>query len=45
MFTRKEYESHFGIISDAEWENVQKSIDDAIDRMYVDDHPLDDQRK
>ena len=42
MFTRKEYESHFGIISDAEWENVQKSIDDAIARMYEDDHPLDD---
>ena len=42
MFTRKEYESYFGIISDAEWENVQKSIDDAIDRMYEDDHPLDD---
>ena len=42
MFTRKEYESHFGIISDAEWENVQKSIDDVVDRMYEDDHPLDD---
>ena len=42
MFTRKEYENHFGIVSDAEWENVQKSIADAIDRMYEEDHPLDD---
>ena len=42
MFTRKEYENHFGIVSDAEWGNIQKSIDDAIDRMYEDDYPLDD---
>ena len=42
MFTRKEYESYFGKVSDAEWANVQKSIDGAIDRMYEDDHPLDD---
>ena len=42
MFTRKEYENHFGIVSDAEWGNIQKSIDDAINRMYDDDHPLDD---
>ena len=42
MFTRKEYESYFGKISDAEWENVQKSISDAMDRIYEEEHPLDD---
>ena len=42
MFTRKDYENLFGIVSDAEWAYIQKSIDDAIDRMYEDDHPLDD---
>ena len=42
MFTRKEYESYFGKVSNAEWANVQKSIADAIDRMYEEDHPLDD---
>ena len=42
MFTRKEYESYFGKIRDAEWENVQKSISDAMDRIYEEEHPLDD---
>lgn len=42
MFTRKEYESYFGKVSDFEWNNIQKSIDDAMDRIYEEDHPLDD---
>ena len=42
MFTRKEYESYFGKISDIDWENVQKSISDAMDRIYEENHPLDD---
>ena len=42
MFTRKEYESYFGKVSDAEWANVQKSMGDAMDRMYEEDHPLCD---
>ena len=42
MFTRKEYESYFGKISDAEWANVQKSISDAMDRIYDEEHPMDD---
>ena len=42
MFTRKEYESYFGKVSESEWANVQKSIADAMDRMYEDGHPLDD---
>ena len=41
MFTRKEYESYFGKVSDSEWENVQKSISDAMDKIYEDAHPLD----
>lgn len=42
MFTRKEYESYFGKVSDSEWRNIQKSIDDAMDKIYEEDHPLDD---
>ena len=42
MFTRKEYEKYFGNVSDAEWANVQKSIRDAMDRMYEEAHPMDD---
>lgn len=26
MYTRKEYESYFGKVSDADWKNIQKSI-------------------
>lgn len=42
MFTRKEYESYFGKVSDAEWKKVQRSIDEAMDKIYEEDHPLDD---
>ena len=42
MFTRKEYESYFGEVSDTELENVQKSISDAMDRIYEENHPMDD---
>ena len=42
MFTRKEYESYFGKVSDSVWANVQKSISEAFDRIYEEDHPLDD---
>ena len=42
MFTRKEYESYFGKVTDSEWENIQKSINNAMDRIYEEDHPLDD---
>ena len=41
MFTRKEYESYFGEVTDLEWTNVQKSISDAMDRIYEEEHPLD----
>lgn len=42
MFTRKEYESHFGKVTDSEWKNVQKSISEAMYRIYEEEHPLDD---
>ena len=46
MITRDEYERYFGKVSDTEWEKVQKSIRDAIsdamDRIYEEEHPLDD---
>ena len=41
MCTRNEYESFFGKVTDSEWENVQKSISDAMDRIYEEEHPLD----
>ena len=41
MFTRNEYESFFGKVTDLEWQNVQKSISDAMDRIYEENHPLD----
>ena len=41
MITRQEYESYFGKISDEEWTNIQKSISDAMDRIYEENHPLD----
>ena len=46
MFTRKEYEYYFGPVSAEEWvcvqESIQKAFDEAADRMYEEDHPLDD---
>lgn len=46
MFTRKECVFYFGPVSDEEWvrirEFVQKAFDEAADRMYEEDHPLDD---
>lgn len=42
MFSRKEYESYFGKVTDTEWANIQKALDEARDRMYEEDHPLDD---
>ena len=42
MFTRKEYESYFGKVTDEAWKNIQKSIEEAMDRIYEEDHPLDD---
>jgi hypothetical protein len=46
MFTRREYESYFGKVTDEEWKNIwkniQKSIDEAMDKIYEEDHPLDD---
>ena len=46
MFTRTEYEFYFGLVSDEEWvfirKSIQKALDEAADRMYEEDHPLDD---
>ena len=42
MITRKEYENYFGKISDTDWKNVQNSISDAMNRIYEENHPLDD---
>ena len=46
MITRKEYERYFGKVNDVEWENIQKSIrkaiSEAMDRIYEENHPLDE---
>ena len=46
MFTRTEYEFYFGLLSDEEWvcirKSIQRAFDEAADRMYEEDHPLDD---
>jgi hypothetical protein len=42
MFSRREYESYFGKVTDEVWANVKKSIDNAMDKIYEEDHPLDD---
>ena len=42
MFTRKEYESYFGKVTDADWVNIAESIDEAMNKLYEEDHPLDD---
>lgn len=42
MFTRSEYESFFGKVTDAEWRRIEESISEAMDRIYEEDHPLDD---
>ena len=46
MFTRTEYEFYFGLASDEEWvcirKSIQRAFDEAADRMYEEDHPLDD---
>lgn len=42
MFSRREYESYFGKVTDEEWKNVLKSIDNAMDKLYDEDHPMDE---
>ena len=42
MLSRKEYEEYFGKISDAEWTNIQKQISEAQERIWEEEHPLDD---
>lgn len=42
MFSRKEYESYFGKVTDAEWRSITKSIEEAMGKIYEEDHPLDD---
>ena len=46
MFTRTEYGFYFGPVSDEERgcirKYIQKAFDEAADRMYGEEHPLDD---
>lgn len=42
MLSRKEYESYFGKVTDEEWKRIEKQISDIQDRMWEEDHPLDD---
>ena len=42
MLDRKEYESFFGKVSDAEWAAIAAQLDAAADKMWEEEHPLDD---
>lgn len=43
MITRKELEEILGYkLTDEQWAETQKQLDDIADRMYEEDHPLDD---
>lgn len=42
MLSRREYEEFFGKISDQDWAKLVKQMSDIQDRMWEEDHPLDD---
>lgn len=42
MISRNEFESFHGKVSDEQWAKINKQISDIIDRIYEEDHPLDD---
>lgn len=42
MLSRREYEEFFGKVSDEVWANLEKQMSDIQDRMWEEDHPLDD---
>lgn len=42
MLSRREYEGFFGKVSDEVWENICKQMDEISNRMWDEDHPLDD---
>lgn len=42
MLSRREYEEFFGKVSDEVWANIQKQMDDIQEKMWDEDHPLDD---
>lgn len=42
MFDRKEYESWFGPISNDEWKAIQKQLSEMEEKMWEEDHPMDD---
>ena len=41
MLSRREYEEFFGKISDEAWARLEKQMSDIQDRMWEEDHPLD----
>lgn len=42
MLSRKEYESYFGKISDEAWATLEKQMSEIADKMWEEDHPLDE---
>ena len=42
MLSRSEYEEFFGKVSDEVWASIAKQLSDIQDRMWEQDHPLDD---
>lgn len=42
MLSRREYEEYFGKVDDDVWAAIQKQVSDIMDRIWEEDHPLDD---
>lgn len=42
MISRKEYEEWYGKITDEEWANIIAQVSLICDRIWEEDHPLDD---
>lgn len=42
MISRREYEDYHGKVTDTEWEQVCKAMCEAMDRIWEENHKLDE---
>ena len=42
MISRREYEEFFGKVSDEDWAKISAQIGDVLDKLWEEDHPLDE---
>lgn len=42
MLSRREYEEFHGKVSDETWAKIQQQMNEIADRIWNEDHPLDD---